>query len=60
MDKEVGEIFVIGGQSLFNDALSDPLVDSCKLMIGTRINKEYESDVYMPELGDRFDPIFIS
>ena len=45
---EISESFVIGGQALFEEALSEPFIDNCKLIFGTRINKDFEADVYMP------------
>ena len=56
---DVAEIFVIGGQSLYEEALSDELKHLCKLAIVTRINREYESDVFMPAFEDGFEPVFI-
>ena len=32
----------------------------CKLIIATRINKEYDSDVFMPAFEDRFDPLYVT
>ena len=56
----VGEVFVVGGEGIFKEALSDTYRDNCKLVIGTRINRDYEADVFMPEFEDKFDPLFIS
>lgn len=56
----VAELFVIGGQALYEEALSDDMSHLCKLVIGTRINKDYESDVFLPAIEDRFEPLFIS
>ena len=56
----VAEIFVIGGQALYEEALSDDFAHLCKLAIVTRINREYEADVFMPPFEDRFEPLFIS
>ena len=56
----VAEVFVVGGQSLFEEALSDEMRHLCKLVVGTRINREFESDVFMPEFEDRFAPLFVS
>ena len=57
---EISESFVIGGQALFEEALSEPFIDNCKLIFGTRINKDFEADVYMPKFEDKFEPLFIS
>ena len=57
---EVSETFVIGGQALFEEALSKDLAPHCKLIFGTRINRDYEADVFMPTFEDRFEPLFIS
>ena len=55
----VAEIFVIGGQSLFEESLTN-FKHLCKLVIATRINKDFEADVSMPEMDDNFTPLFIS
>ena len=57
---EVSETFVIGGQALFEEALSEELAPHCKLIFGTRINRDFEADVFMPKFEDRFEPLFIS
>ena len=51
---------MIGGQALYEEALSDDMSHLCKLVIGTRINCEYEADVFLPAFEDRFEPLFIS
>ena len=56
----IDEIFLIGGQSIFEEALSEEWKDDCKLVIGTRINKDYEADVFMPEFEEHFEPLHIS
>jgi dihydrofolate reductase/thymidylate synthase len=48
----VKETFVIGGQSLYEEAISEPFRDLCKSIIVTRINKDFESDVKMPPFED--------
>lgn len=58
--QNVAEVFVIGGQSLYEEALSDQMAPHCKLVIGTRINKDFESDCFMPAFEDRFEPLFVS
>lgn len=51
---------MIGGSSLYEKALTDYL-HLCKLVINTRINKDFEADVMMPEVPkDKFRPVFIS
>ena len=47
-NEEVNEIYLIGGSQVFKSALTLPLVNSCKLIVLTRINNEYECDVFMP------------
>ncbi len=47
----VNEIFVIGGSSLFELALNK-YANYCKLVILTRINKDFECDVFMPKMDD--------
>ena len=57
---DIAEVFVIGGQALFEEALSDDMSFLCKLIIATRINREYESDIFMPAFENKFEPLFIS
>jgi dihydrofolate reductase len=59
-EPNVGEIFVIGGHNLYAKSLSE-FEHLCKLVIRTRINKDFKADVMMPEIPkDKFTPIFIS
>ena len=58
--ESVGEIFLIGGQAVFEEALSDSMKHMCKLIIGTRINRNYDADVFMPPFEETFEPLFIS
>jgi len=58
--EQVKEIFIIGGQSLFEEAISEQYRHLCKMIIATRINKDYESDVFMPAIEDHFTPLYIS
>lgn len=58
--ENIAEVFVIGGQALFEEALSDEMSHMCKLIIATRINKDFESDVFMPPFEDRFDPLYVT
>ena len=44
----VNEIFIIGGSALFELALNK-YKQHCKLVIMTRVNKDYECDVFMPK-----------
>ena len=57
----LNEIFVIGGSSLFELSLNE-YAEYCKLVFVTRINKDYECDVFMPafEKKEDFTKIFIS
>jgi dihydrofolate reductase/thymidylate synthase len=57
----VNEIFVIGGTSLFELSLGK-YVDYCKLVIKTRINKDFEGDVFMPKIDEvnTFAPLYIT
>ena len=45
----IGEIYVVGGQGVFQQCLTE-YQDLCKFVIVTRINKDYEADVFMPEV----------
>lgn len=47
-DPTVNEIHVIGGSSLFELSLGK-YSEHCKLIFLTRINKEFDCDVFMPE-----------
>jgi dihydrofolate reductase len=47
----VNEIFIIGGTTLFELALGK-YTDYCKLIIKTRINKDFEGDVFMPKFDE--------
>lgn len=57
----VNEIFVIGGSTLYEMALGK-YFDYCKLIIKTRINKEFEGDVYMPKVDEEnsFTKLYIT
>ena len=57
----VNEIFVIGGSSLLELSLGK-FKDYCKLLFVTRINKNYECDVFMPQFEEKanFSKLFIS
>lgn len=57
----VNEIFVIGGVSLFEMSVRK-YSEYCKLLMVTRINKNFECDVFMPEIDevDKFSKIFVS
>jgi dihydrofolate reductase/thymidylate synthase len=50
---------VIGGSFIFELALGE-FREHTKLVFLTRINKAYECDVTMPELGDHFAHLFVS
>ena len=58
--ESVAEVFVVGGLALYEEALSDTMISQCKLVIATRINREYDADVFMPTFEDKFEPLFIS
>lgn len=60
-NQKVNEIFVIGGSTVYELALNK-YTDYCKLVIMTRINKEFDADVYMPKIDEEktFSKIFIS
>lgn len=56
----IGEIYIIGGQGLYQQCLKE-YQDLCKFVILTRINKEYQADVFMPEVPkDKFSTVFLS
>ena len=59
--KDLGEIFVIGGHSLYLECLTT-CKENCKLIIGTRINAEFkEADVFMPAIDSaEWAPLFVS
>lgn len=62
---KVGEVFIIGGASVYEQALKQ-FNDHCKLVILTRINKAFEADTFMPKIlcdneeGAQFTRIHIS
>lgn len=56
----VKEVFIIGGQALFEEAVSDAYRPLCKMIIATRINRDYEFDVGMPSFEEHFSPLYIS
>jgi len=59
---KVNEIFIIGGATLYELALNK-YSDYCKLVIKTRINKDYEVDTFMPKIEEEngtFTKLFIS
>ena len=43
----LGEVFVIGGASVYNEAINHP---SCQKVILTEIDKEFDCDVFFPIL----------
>lgn len=46
---KVNEIFIIGGNSLYETALKQ-MGEHCKLVILTRIGKTFEADTFFPRL----------
>ena len=49
---KVNEIFVIGGSNIYDVALNKHS-ELCKLIILTRINKEFPVDVFMPKIDEQ-------
>jgi dihydrofolate reductase len=60
-DLNVNEVFVIGGNSLYELAMNQ-YKDYCKCIIATRINKKFECDTFIPSLekNEDFSPIHVS
>ena len=60
-NQNVNEIFVIGGSSLYTMAMTSHK-ENCKLIIATRVNKEFECDVNVPDLekSKDFEPMHVS
>jgi len=58
---KVNEIYIIGGSTLYELAMNK-YTDYCKLIIKTRINKDYEVDTFMPKIDEEgtFTKLFIS
>jgi len=55
---DVGEIFAIGGQAVYQEAVEH---SNCVRLYITRIAKEFECDAFFPKLEDaRFQPIHVS
>ncbi len=48
MGQGVGQVFIIGGASVYNEAINHP---SCSQIYLTEIDKEYDCDVYFPPLN---------
>lgn len=57
-DEGVGEIFVIGGSSLYETSINGEFKDYCKLIIATRINKPFECDTFIPEIENVQNSVF--
>jgi dihydrofolate reductase len=59
--EDIGEVFVIGGSSIFDECLTT-YKEKCKLVFTTRINKNFpEADVFMPTLPESdWAPVFVS
>ena len=47
---KVNEVFIIGGASLYEQALKQ-YTDYCKLLIVTRLNKAFEADTFFPKIS---------
>ena len=63
-DEGINEIFVIGGASLYEAAMTEHKAN-CKLLITTRINKAFECDTFIPNVESPehfadFSPLHIS
>jgi dihydrofolate reductase len=52
-----GEVFVIGGASIFAQAIVHPL---CRHIYLTRIDRRYDCDVFFPEIPSRFKTLAAS
>jgi dihydrofolate reductase len=57
---DIRETFVIGGAEIYKKALSPEFLPHCKLVLQTRINKDFEADAFMEPFEDTFSPIFVS
>lgn len=57
----VNEIFVIGGSTIYDLAINK-YTDFCKLIIKTRINKEFEVDTFMTKIDEEnnFTKLYIT
>jgi dihydrofolate reductase len=55
--EDVDEIFVIGGAMLYAEAIKNPL---CKYIHLTKIESEFDCDVFIPSFRDEFNSIFVS
>jgi dihydrofolate reductase len=58
-DITVGEIYIIGGTLLFEEAIGK-YKEQCKYIYLTRINKAYKCDTFMPEIPNCFKNMSIS
>ena len=53
-DHDYNEVFVIGGQRVYEQTIGSSFLDKVYL---TRINREIEGDTYFPRLYENFDLI---
>lgn len=53
---DVAEIFVIGGQAAYKEAMEMP---SCVRLYITRVAKEFECDAFFPAISDAFQPVHV-
>ncbi|CAJ1422488.1 unnamed protein product [Effrenium voratum] len=54
---DVAEVFVIGGQQAYKEAMALP---SCVRLYVTRVAKEFECDAFFPNIDERFQPVHVS
>lgn len=60
LKNSVGEIFVIGGRGIFEEALSERYVDNLSCIYLTRIAVDFEADIFFPsDCKTIFDPNFL-
>ena len=55
--KEIGEVFVIGGQTLFTETLTNPC---CRKLYITHILNTFECDTFFPVIPSAFKKSYVS
>ena len=57
MQKEIDSIYVIGGQTIFEQAINDL---RCQKIYVTHISKTFDCDTFFPPFNQQFEKIYIS
>jgi len=54
---DVAEVFVIGGAAAYKEAMAMP---ACVRLFMTRVAKDFECDVFFPQVDETFQPVHVS